>query len=197
MITATESTFVNSCFGEQLRRKVNSECTAALYEKHGHLVYQKCLQMTKSAEDAHDLSQEIWLKVMNNIHRFRSEAKYSTWLYSITYNHCVDFIRRRNRRQKLHDHYQTEASYFGSGEFPEFADGNATHAESEALLDGVKQLTSDKKLNILWFKYALGMSIKEISKKLSISDSAVKMRLKRARQTLKMQVEANFALSVN
>ena len=108
----------------------------------------------------------------------------------------MDYIRKKQRKQRLHDNYHAETSYLGEGETPKFVEGNTAGKEKDALLEKLKNLTGgDKKLKILWLKYALGMSIKEISKLMSISDSAVKMRLKRAKEVMKMRLEPSFSLN--
>jgi len=53
--------------------------------------------MTKSREVAEDLRQDIMLKMIDKLHLYKGLSSYSTWLYSITYNHCIEHLRKYKR----------------------------------------------------------------------------------------------------
>jgi RNA polymerase sigma-70 factor (ECF subfamily) len=65
------------------------------YEKK---VYSMALRMSGSAEDAFDLSQEIFLRIYRSIGLFKMESSVSTWIYRLSTNVCIDFLRRRKKR---------------------------------------------------------------------------------------------------
>lgn len=69
-----------------------------LYDRYTNKVYSKCISMLKESELAEDATQEIFVKVLLSISKFSGKSKFSTWLYSVTYNYCIDIIRKGKRR---------------------------------------------------------------------------------------------------
>lgn len=148
-----------------------------LYTGYVHKVYQKCLSMTGDSEEAYDHTQDIFLKVLDRLSTFQQRSSLSTWLYTITYNHCIDTLKRRKR-------YGTEPIFAQLSEqteaaVPELEDG---YLYQLALLN---QLPKSERL-LLKMRYEQRRSIKEIGQQYGIQESAVKMRLKRTRDRLKM-----------
>ncbi|MFY9176062.1 MAG: sigma-70 family RNA polymerase sigma factor [Caldicoprobacterales bacterium] len=58
-------------------------------------IYNYCLRMTNNYSDAEDLAQEVFLKVYRNLKNFRKDSKFSTWIYRIAYNTCIDNYRKK------------------------------------------------------------------------------------------------------
>ena len=71
------------------------EMLVAAYEKN---VFNVALQMTGNREDAQDMAQEAFLKAYSSLSSFRGDSKFSSWLYRIVANVCMDFRRRQSRR---------------------------------------------------------------------------------------------------
>lgn len=157
-----------------------------LYKKYNHKVYQKCLRMTQSEEDAHDLSQEIWIKIIAKLPTFQFRSHPTTWLYSITHNYCIDFLRKRTQEVKFINNYSRFA-----GEYTRSTDKN-TELETKLLYEKMEgrleQYRQHDKLKILWMKYSEGRTINELSETMNISESAVKMRLQRAKKSLRQKL---------
>lgn len=147
-----------------------------LYEQYVHKVYQQCLTMTGDSEEAHDYTQDIFLKVYNKLGSFQQRSSLSTWLFSITHNHCADTIKRRNR-------YKTESLHTQLTELAEtvVAETEEDHLYQVALLNHLPEA----ELMLLKLKYEQQLSVGEISEYYGIQESAVKMRLKRIRDRLK------------
>lgn len=158
-----------------------------LYKKYNHKVYQKCLRMTQSEEDARDLSQEIWIKIIAKLPTFQFRSHPTTWLYSITHNYCIDFLRKRSQEVKFINGYSR------------FTDEDFRNKEKNAELDiklmyekmegQLEQFRQHDKLKILWMKYCEGQTINQLSKNMNISESAVKMRIQRAKKSLRQKVD--------
>ena len=68
-----------------------------LYERYTAKVFGKCYSLLKSEAKAQDAAQEIFVKVLLNLSKFSGKSKFSTWLYSITYNFCIDVIRKNKK----------------------------------------------------------------------------------------------------
>jgi len=158
-----------------------------LYKRYNHKVYQKCLRMTQSEEDAHDLSQEIWIKIIAKLPTFQFRSHPTTWLYSITHNYCIDFLRKRSQEVKFINGYSR------------FTDEDFRNKEKNAELDiklmyekmegQLEQFRQHDKLKILWMKYCEGQTINQLSENMNISESAVKMRIQRAKKSLRQKVD--------
>jgi RNA polymerase sigma-70 factor (ECF subfamily) len=73
----------------------DQEAFATLFQLHKKRVYSVCLQMTKDVADAEDLTQEAFLQVFRNLHSFRGDSAFSTWLYRIAVNTVLMKLRRR------------------------------------------------------------------------------------------------------
>ena len=69
-----------------------------LLERHRNHVYNYCLRFLGNEAEAADCSQEIFIRVFLSINEFRFQSRFSTWLYRITLNHCLQMARSRNRR---------------------------------------------------------------------------------------------------
>lgn len=72
-----------------------------LYELHRNTVYRFAYQMTRSRDDAEDIAQESFVRAFQNLHRFRKEAKFTTWILRIATNLCTDKARMGTRRTNL------------------------------------------------------------------------------------------------
>ncbi|MEM7162852.1 MAG: RNA polymerase sigma factor [Bacteroidota bacterium] len=166
---------------EDIVRKIldsgEHEVFGLLYDRYSDKVYGKCLSFVKNSEIARDLLHDIFLKCFMNLSNFSFRSKFSTWLYSITYNYCVDFIRKK-RKEKAIDW----------DKFPEIADSNEILVEKELLAlraERLKRVLEEVKPEIkmmLLMKYQDNMSIKDIMESTGLGESAIKMRLKRSKE---------------
>lgn len=151
-----------------------------LYERYCDKVYRKCLAFIKDPVQAEDLTHDIFLKLVIRLGSFKQESKFSTWLYSITYNYCTDYVRSPERRTEVYmddawDRLEIEND-----------DGLADIAEMEArkLREALDKLDPAEQ-SLLLMKYQDEISIRELAELNGLSESAVKMRLKRTRDKLR------------
>ena len=154
------------------------------YEKN---VYNIALRMTGDREDALDISQEAFLKAYHSLPSFRSEGKFSVWLYRIVSNTCLDFLRSRSRRSEVSLSVEDE-----NGETAEMEILDDTLSPErlyerkltrEALQRGLLRLPEDQR-KILLLREIEGLSYDEIARVLSIEGGTVKSRIYRARRKL-------------
>ncbi|MBP6386147.1 MAG: RNA polymerase sigma factor [Pseudarcicella sp.] len=148
-----------------------------LYDRYSDKVYRKCMSFVHDSAKAEDYTHDIFMKLVLNLGNYKETAKFSTWLYSITYNFCIDQVRvgKKSIETALDENYDVG-----------FDDNDSELEEMEAkkLHLALANLTVEEK-SILLMKYQDDLSIKEISTTLSISESAVKMRLLRSKDRLK------------
>ncbi len=151
-----------------------------LYERYCDKVYRKCLSFTKDPVRAEDLTHDIFMKLVVKLSSFREQAKFSTWLYSITYNYCTDQLRSHQLRREVYVDDNWERLDVESD------DGLSDMAEMEALQleRALKQLAPEEQTMLL-MKYQDDISIRDIAAINGLTESAVKMRLKRSRDKLR------------
>lgn len=154
-----------------------SICFSLLYNRYASKIYGKCLSILKDEMLAEDAAQEIFMKIFLNLSRFEEKAKFSTWIYSITYNYCIDYVRRK---QKLGDIFSEDIEKAGDvqEEVPDEAIMELETQQLKRILDKIS--TGDRTL--LLMKYQDELSIKEMADILNKTESAVKMKLKRAKE---------------
>ncbi|WP_460941718.1 RNA polymerase sigma factor [Spirosoma daeguense] len=151
-----------------------------IYERYCDKVYRKCLSFMKDPVRAEDLTHDIFLKLVVKLSSFREQAKFSTWLYSITYNHCTDQLRSPYLRKEVYVDEGWERLDVGNeDELAELAE-----METQQLERAIQRLAPDEQ-SILLMKYQDDISIREIATISGLTESAVKMRLKRSRDKLR------------
>ncbi|MCP4438844.1 MAG: RNA polymerase sigma factor [Aureispira sp.] len=148
---------------------------AELYDRYADKVYRKCYFILKNEAEAADATQDIFTKVFINISQFREGQKFSSWIMSISKNYCIDLIRK-NKRSYQAAEYQLE----GLTEMVEEPNYYTDISVLQVLQKALGGISSTDR-NILEMKYLQEMSIRDISKMLNKSESAIKMRLKRAK----------------
>ena len=160
----------------------NTKLYAILYDRYATTVYNKCLSFVKSKEEAQDLTHDIFVLLFAKLKTFKGNSKFSTWLYSFTYNFCVNYVQRvRNKNKEKIILSDVLVDYASKEE--EVDDEDIMKLKSEKLVMALKKIEPDDKI-ILMMKYQDDLSIKEIKQHLNIGDSAVKMRLSRAKSRL-------------
>lgn len=152
-----------------------------LYDRYVKMVYNKCFGFAKSADEAEDLTQDVFLQLFIKLRTFKGKSKFSTWLYSFTYNFCVNYVNR-NKQLKIRDKsVQVESSEYKLTE--EVPDESLFEMKADKLKKCLEIISAEER-SILLLKYQDGASIKELVNLLDIGESAVKMRLKRAKERL-------------
>lgn len=157
-----------------------SNCFDLLYKRYGGKIFSKCISMLKDEVLAHDATQEIFTKIFLNLSKFNAKSRFSTWVYSITYNYCIDYIRRKKKRANL---FMDDIERLPEVE-DEVSDDEILSIATHQLKVILEEL-DDSERAILLMKYQDGMSIKEIAELLGKTESAVKMRIKRAKEKAK------------
>lgn len=163
-------------------------CFELLYKRYSRKVYAKCISMLKDEVKAGDATQEIFTKIFINLSKFNYKSKFSTWVYSITYNYCIDALRKQQRRGAI---FSDELEYAPDEAVPEVSDAEMAEIKIDMLKKVLKELPAGDRI-LLEMKYKEGQQIKEIAELLNKSDSAIKMKLKRAKakaQKIKKSLE--------
>ncbi len=154
------------------------------YEK---TVYSLAVRMVSDREDAADMTQEAFIKAYNSLSSFRGDSRFSVWLYRITTNVCLDFLRSKSRRPQLSLTVVDDADEDVQLDIPDPAadpeDQLMKRLGMQSLSEGLK-LLPDKQRQILVMRELGGMSYAEIGAALSLEEGTVKSRIFRARKRL-------------
>ena len=161
---------------------------------HQKKVYNLCLRMSANPDDALDLSQEAFIKAWRSIGQYQFEASFSTWLFRLTSNVCIDHLRRKKRRQET----SLTESFDDSDEAEEFTLPDAAPLPEEqaianetklALAQAMEQLGPEHR-EILQLRVVEDLSYEQIAEILDIRVGTVKSRLARARLSLRKILKA-------
>jgi RNA polymerase sigma-70 factor (ECF subfamily) len=148
-----------------------------LYQRYSPKVYGKCLSLIKESNLAKDLTQDIFMKILMNLSKFQGKAKFSTWIYSITYNYCIDYIRKQKNKYKSE---LDDDKFVEDSSKDDIDDKLLLEVKIEQLTEVLDKIPVEDKA-VLLMKYKESMSIKQICGILDKSESAVKMKIKRAK----------------
>ena len=162
-----------------------TELFGVLYERYETRVYNKCYSLLKNRSEAQELVQDIFLKVYTSLTGFKSASSFSTWLYSITYRFCIEYLRKA---QKL-KFDQSGISVDMPDEVENIDDEDILGIKTERLITIMEQLPPLDKA-ILLMKYQDDMRLKTIQEILGLSESSTKMRIKRAKaKVIKLYIQ--------
>ena len=165
---------------EKISRTNDSFLFGMLYDRYENAVFNKCFSFVHSVDEAKDLTQDVFLHVFIKLKTFKGTAKFSTWLYPVTYNFCVNYLNRDKERKmsaysdSVEDDYQLAI---------EVDDTSLFQMKADKLEEALKIIAPEDKM-ILQLKYQDEVSIKELQEVLAVSESAVKMRLARAKSRI-------------
>lgn len=164
----------------------DDDAFAQLVETYQRPVYNLCYRMLGEAQEAEDAAQESFWRAYQALQRYDPSRKFSTWLLSIAAHYCIDQQRKRHITAVPMDIIFEET----------FADHSPTPEQSVAMSEEdqmlhrlMDQLNSQDRAALV-LRYWYGFSDVEIGEALSLSVSAVKSRLYRARQQLAQEVQA-------
>lgn len=152
-------------------------------------VFNIAYRMIGNYEDANELAQEVFLKAFRSIKKFKGDSLFSTWIYKVTANVCLDEIRKRKKKVVISLDREIE---FNDGEVKRQIPDNAPTPDMEAetnelksaVNESIAQLPDDYKSMII-LRDIQGFSYDEISKIVNCPEGTVKSRINRARQALK------------
>ena len=160
--------------------------------KHEKIVYNLALRMMNHSEDAMDISQEVFLKAYRSLSNFDERSAFSTWLYRITHNTCIDEIRKRKGKQtySLEEDLESEDGSMqrqvaDDGDTPE--ESLMRKEQKSEILRALDTLSEEHKAAII-LRDVKGMSYEEIAEILDLSLGTVKSRINRARNQLKTEI---------
>jgi len=169
---------------EDLVKKINDTQNtllfSTLYDRYSKKVYNKCYSFVNNEDEAKDLTQDVFLKLFTKLYSFKGNSKFSTWLYAFTYNFCVNYVKRDTGKRINSISKPLDKNDYHLSEIEEIEDQTLFDLKTSKLDIALSMIEPDDKA-ILLLKYQDDVSIKDLQATLQIGESAVKMRLKRAK----------------
>lgn len=174
----------------------NANAYGKLIDDFQQKVFVTCISFVPNKEDAEDIAQDVFVEVFNSIHKFKGNSKLSTWIYKITTNKCLEFIRKRNTKKRfafMQSLFGNEipidkSSYFTEMNHPGILLENKE--KSEILFKAINQLPEAQKV-VFSLSKVDGMSYQEICDITEKSLSSVESLMFRAKKNLQDSLE-NF-----
>ena len=170
---------------------------ARLVEANQGKIYNLCYRMTGNPDDAADLTQEAFLNAWRGLAKFGGQSSFSTWLYRLAANACIDFLRREKRRSALSMTLEDGEDEDHQADLPDERWSPERELERQeahrALQAGLAALSPEHR-QVLLLRETEGLSYQEIAQCLDLEEGTVKSRIARARLALKdyLQKSGNF-----
>ena len=165
-----------------------------IYNQYSVLVYNVALNYLQNTEDAEEVTQDVFVKLHNSLHQFKEQSSLKTWVYRITINRCLDFIKQKNSKKYFFvfgtkSNNDTEIENTANFEHPGVLLENKEH--SEILFSVINELAENQKTAFILSKLD-GLSNPEISEIMQLSISSVESLIFRAKTNLKEKLSIKF-----
>ena len=161
--------------------------------KYSKKLYGLVYNMTSNKEDTHDLLQDIFAKAYRSLRHFRGKSTFYTWIYSISVNMTLNFLKKRKRRASMSlddidSGIQNDPAFVDQGHRANPRHQSNIHELQKKLNEALQALSEDHRAVVTMFDIQ-GMPHAEISKILGVSEGTVRSRLYYAHQQLQGHLE--------
>lgn len=154
-------------------QKGDHKAFEVLIQRYQQMIHALTFRMTGGMSDAEDLAQETFIHAYQQLEKFRGEAKFSSWLYQIAVNRCLNWRKQSLRRQRLHEKWEPEPSAEPEQE-----------GVGQRIQEALMKLNPKQRAAVVLTTYD-GLSHAEAAKTLGCSETTVSWRLFTARAKLK------------
>lgn len=159
----------------------NTNAFAILVDNYKDLVFTLALRMLKNKEEAEEVSQDSFIKIYKSLKKFKGDSKFSTWVYRVTYNTCLDRIKKHKRSQT---HIPIDAFTERHVKTIDNALDKMEQEERSQAIQNCLQLLPSEDSFLLTLYYFEEQSLEEISKITGLTANNVKVKLFRSRKKL-------------
>ena len=160
-----------------------------LYSEHHKMVYNLALQYVQNIEDAEEITQDVFVKVHDNINSFKNQASLKTWIYRITINKSLDYIKAKNTQKRSF----ISSMFSLNDENFKFQPSNLNHPGIELdqkescqkIFDAINQLSDNQKTAIILLKIE-DKSQAETAEIMNLNVKALESLFQRAKRNLEI-----------
>jgi len=159
----------------------NSNTFGILVDRYKDLVFSLALKMVKNREEAEEVAQDTFIKVFKSLSKFKGDSKFSTWIYKVAYNTCLDRLKKNKREQHV-----VSIDEFNSNQIKSLDDALDVMEEeqrNQIIQDCINLLPSDDAFLLTLF-YFEEQSLEEIARVIGLTANNVKVKLFRSRKKL-------------
>jgi len=159
----------------------DSNSFSIIVDRYKDLIFTMAIRMLKNRDEAEEVTQDIFVKIFKSLSKFKGNSKFSTWIYKIAYNTCLDVLKKYNKQNNFIP-------------IDEYTENQLSTVENifDSLVLKEQQIIIQKCLNLLPYEesilltlyYYEDQSLEEISKVLTISHTNAKVKLFRSRKKL-------------
>jgi RNA polymerase sigma-70 factor (ECF subfamily) len=159
---------------------------AQLVSRYKDLVFTLAIRMLKHREEAEEVAQDTFIKVFKSLNKFKGDSKFSTWIYRVAYNTCLDRIKKNKKHLK--DVAIDEFTFNKLDTIDNALDNIIKEEKSVLIKNCINKLPEDSSALLTLF-YFEELSLEEISKIINVEANTVKVKLFRARKKLAVILE--------
>ena len=152
-----------------------------LVDRYKDLVYTLSLRMMKHTEEAEEAAQDTFIKAYKSLNKFKGDSKFSTWIYRVAYNTCLDRLKKNKRQQytvEINEYTEHQVKTLDNA-----LDQIEAKEKEQTIQDCLALLPSEDSF-LLTLYYFEELSLEEISKIVSLKPNNVKVKLFRSRKKL-------------
>ena len=176
----------------KLARKGDQRAFAEIVELYKDKIFHLAYRMLNNRHEAEDIVQETFLRVYKNLDRYDENQKFSTWIYRIGTNLCIDRLRKRKPSYSLDADMNDQEGMDGYSMIP----SDDRSPETEMLLSETQRIIHEsieslpaKYKTIMLLRYIQDLSLQEISEVLDLPVTTIKTRVHRGREFLRKKLE--------
>jgi len=171
----------------------NTSAFSTLVDQYKDLVFSLALRMMKNKEEAEEVAQDTFIKVYKSLSKFKGDSKFSTWIYRVAYNTCLDRLKKNKRQQQtvtIDEYTENQVKTLDN------AYDQLERKEREQAIQNCLRLLPSEDGFLITLYYFEEQSLEEISKVIGLKPNNVKVKLFRARKKLatilKEQIDNNI-----
>ena len=164
----------------------DTKAYAQIVNRYKDLVYTLALRMLKHREEAEEVAQDTFIKIFKSLDKFKGDSKFSTWIYRVTYNTCLDRIKKN--KKYINDVAIDEFTFNKLGTMDNALDNLIKEEKHVLIKKCIHKLPEDSSALLTLF-YFEELTLDEISKIINLEANTVKVKLFRARKKLAVILE--------
>lgn len=159
----------------------NSNAFSVLVNRYKDLVFTLAYKMVKNREKAEEVSQDVFIKIFKSLNKFKGGSKFSTWIYKITYNTCLDYLKKDKKENSIV--YIEDFSEHQVKAIETVLENIDEKERIQKIQDCLESLPCEEAF-LLTLYYFDGQSVEEIAKIIECSANNVKIKLFRSRKKM-------------